>query len=422
MTRTNALSMLISMKVWLKLLIGSLLGIALGFLLPPDNSAVVSAVAWLEQLSIHIGTYAMLPTLIFALSVAVFEIRQDNKMWPLVFRSAAILVLASIVIIGSGIFITIVFPPARIPILIEGQKESLSLDISQGILELFPPDMFSALFSGGSYILPACVFAFFLGAGLSYDRSYSKPVTSLIDSLSRIFYYIAAFFSEILGLLMIALGAYWAIQFHGAIKAEVFHDLILLLGIWGVVLAFILLPLFLYILGPKTKVWKQLYGAVGPALAGFFSGNINFTLPVLIRHAKENHGVRRRSSAVTLAVFANFSRAGSAMVAAMALIVIIKSYSSLGVTTADLFFIFVQALGISFLLARHPGDGAYAALAVLCTSFGRGFEAGYLIVKPIAFYLIAVGTLIDVMVASLATYAIGKLSGFQEDKEARHFI
>jgi len=112
---------------------------------------------------------------------------------------------------------------------------------------------------------------------------------------------------------------------------------------------------------------------VGPALAGFFSGNINFTLPVLIRHAKENHGVRRRSSAVTLAVFANFSRAGSAMVAAMALIVIIKSYSSLGVTTADLFFIFVQALGISFLLARHPGDGAYAA-AQLAQSLGYGAD------------------------------------------------
>jgi Na+/H+-dicarboxylate symporter len=274
----------------------------------------------------------------------------------------------------------------------------------------------------GIYLLPVYVFAFFLGMGLSYDRNYTKPVIALIDSLSRIFYHIASFFSEILAIVMIALSAYWAIRFHNVLKADVYRDLITLLGVFSLVLGFGILPLFLYLITPKCNPWAVLYGSLGQALASFFSGDINFSLPVIFRHAKENLGIRRRSNAVTVSLFTIFGRAGSAMVAAAAFIVIIKSYISLPIAPGDIFAIGVRAFAISFLLARHPGNGAYTALAVLCLGYGRGFEAGYLILKPLAFYLIAVGTFLDVMIASFASYAIARTSGFQEDKGVGHFI
>lgn len=410
------------MKVWMKLVIGAILGMILGFLLPQENQEIQAALEWLQQLAISIGRYTLLPTLVFALTIAVYELRQDKRMWGLIFKTVLVLAASTIFIIGSGMLVTMLFPPARIPILIEGQRESIQLDIGRGILEMFPSNMFSALTSSASYLVPACVFAFFLGAGLSYDRTYSKPVISLVDSLSRIFYYITIFFSEILGLTMILLGAFWAVRFHEALQAEVFMDILKLLGVYGVILSFVILPLFLYLLGPKINPWKQLYAVLAPALAGFFSGDINFTLPLMLRTARENHGVKRRSNTITLAIFGIFGRAGSAMVAAISLIVIIKSYSSLGVNAADLLKIGTQALLVSVLLGRHPGSGAYAALAVLCANYGRGFEAGYLILKPIAFYLVSIATLIDVVTASLASYAIGRWSEFQEDREARHFI
>jgi hypothetical protein len=110
------------------------------------------------------------------------------------------------------------------------------------------------------------------------------------------------------------------------------------------------------------------------------------------------------------------------MVAAMASIVIIKSYSILGIPLKDVAAIGLQAFLISFFLAGHPGNGAFTALAVLGMSYGNNLEAGYLILKPIAFYLVAVGTFLDVMFCSFASYAVGKWSGFQEDKDVRHFI
>jgi len=81
-----------------------------------------------------------------------------------------------------------------------------------------------------------------------------------------------------------------------------------------------------------------------------------------------------------------------------------------------------RALLISFLLAGYPGNGAYIALAALCQGYGRGFEAGYLILMPMAFYLIAIGTFLDIMINSVATYGISRVSGYQEDKELRNFI
>jgi Na+/H+-dicarboxylate symporter len=410
------------MKVWLKLLIGSCLGVVIGLYLPADFHIMGVDIAWLGGLAIRIGRYCLAPMLVFSLTIAVYELRQDGQFWGLVLKTFLVIIFSSAFIISAGILITFFFPPSRIPILIEEQAEAITLNTSESILQLFPSNMFTAVFGERISLLPVLVFAFFLGMGLSYDRNYSKPVISIVDSLSRIFYHIASFFSEILGIVMIILSAYWAIRFQSVLKADIFKDLIILLGISCGVLGFGILPLFLYLLKPKTNPWVILYGSLSQAFAGFFSGDIYFTLPVIFRHVKDNLGTRRRSNAVTVSLFAVFGRAGSAMVAAVAFIVIINSYSSLGITMRDIFIIAGRALLISFLLAGHPGSGSYIALAVLCLGYGRGFEAGYLILKPLAFYLIAVGTFLDVMINSIASFGIARISGFQEDKELGHFI
>ncbi|MDR3247186.1 MAG: cation:dicarboxylase symporter family transporter [Treponema sp.] len=410
------------MKVWVKLLLGSLAGILAASFLPQDNGQVMAIIGWLEALALRIGRYAVVPLLAFSLSIAIYELRQDNRFWPLVLRSFLFIAGSAVFVIAAGVVTVQLFYHGRIPIHIEEEMGTIALDTAGNILDLFPSNMFQVLVSNGTYLFPVCVFAFFIAMGLSYDRSYTKPVIAFFDSLSRIFYHITVFFSEILGLIMIILAAYWAIRFRGVLQAEVYNDLIALLWIFSMVLCFIILPLFLYFLKPKVNPWAVLYGTLGPALTAWFSGDTNFTLPILLRHGKENFGVRRRANTVTLTLFNTFGRAGSAMVAAVAFIVIIKSYSSLDITMADSFSIGLRAFCISFFLASHPGNGAYTALAVVCMGYGRGFEAGYLLLKPLAFYLITIGTFMDMMIASFSSFVIARLSGFQEDKSPRHFI
>ena len=403
------------MKVWVKLLIGSILGITLGLLLP-ENPRVMEGLAWLEQFALRVGRYAVIPMLVFLLTIGIYELLQDKQFWPLVLKNCLMIAGVSLFVIALGILATLVFPPARIPILAEEQLQTIGLDVAQNINELFPYNMFGVLAGDGVYLFPVCVFAFFLGLGLSHHRSHNKPVITLLDSLSHVFYNIALFFIEILGFVIIVLSSYWAVCFRHVLRTDIFLDLILLLGIFAVVLGFGIFPLLLYFVRPKTNPWAVLYGSLGPAIIAFFSGDINISLPVLLSHSTANLGVQRKSAAVSLTLLTTLCRAGSAMVAAVAFIVIFKSYSSLGITPAEILSISVRALAISFLLARHPGDGAYTALAVLCLGYGKGFEAGYLILKPLAFYLIAIGAFLDVMIASFASYVTAWLCGFVEEK------
>jgi len=410
------------MKVWVKLLIGSILGMTIGFLLP-NSENVYMTLQWLEKLAIGIGRYAVIPVLVFSLIVAVYELRMDEQFWPMVLKNFLLIAAASFFVIFSGIIVTSIFSPSRIPIETVEQVEAINLSLGDNILELFPSNMFSVLAGSGMYLFPVFVFAFFLGMGLNYDRNYSKPVISLVDSLSRIFYHVASFFSEILGFILIVLAAFWAVRFNGVMQAKVFKVLIILLGVFSVVLCFGILPLFLYLLKQKVNPWRVLYGFLGPGIAAFFSGDVNFSIPVLQRHSKENFGIRRRSSALSISLFTIFCRCGSAMVAAAAFIVIIKSYSYLRIGTLDLLTIGLYAFFISFVLARHPGEGAYIALAALCLFYGGGeYKAAYLIMKPIAFYLIAIGTFIDVMLNAFGTYVLARTNGFIEEKNLVHFI
>jgi Na+/H+-dicarboxylate symporter len=393
------------MKIWLKLLVGAILGMLLGRFIPSDNQEMMSVLLWAEDMAIRIGRYSLAPILVFSLTMAICELRQEKRFWSMIFRTFLVMLVSAVFVISAGILAVSIFPPAPIPVQISEQVKMISLETREQLRDIFPSNMFSVLIGDG--VFPICVFAFFCGMGLSHDRHVCKPVITVVDSLSRIFYQIVSFFSEILGLAMIALGAYWTVQSREA--GSDFQNFMHILGILGAVLGVVLLPLLLHFFKDKRNPWMAVYGALGPGIAALFSGDINFSLPLLMRQAKEGLGIRRRVNMITLPLFATFGRAGSAMVAAVAFIVIVKSYSSLEMTTMHIISIGIRALVISFFLSRYPGDGAYTALALLCQNYGAGYQAGYLILKPIAFYIIAIGACLDVLIAFYATYAIDKM-------------
>ena len=106
------------MKIWLKILIGSILGIIIGFLLPYDNPLILNRLAWFGELAIQIGRYGLVPVLLFSLTIAVYELRQDGQFWGLVFKTLLVIIFSSVFVIGAGILATLFFHPARIPILV----------------------------------------------------------------------------------------------------------------------------------------------------------------------------------------------------------------------------------------------------------------------------------------------------------------
>ncbi|MDR1230614.1 MAG: dicarboxylate/amino acid:cation symporter [Spirochaetaceae bacterium] len=415
------------MKVWVKLLTGAILGVVLGFMLPfEENGMLAGAIEFLPRLALRIGRYVAPPLIVFSLTVAIYELRLQGRFWQLLGKCVLVILLTSVIILTFGIGAArLFFSNGRIPIIVESAAEIVPVSVEQSAFDVFPSNMLSVLSGDGLFILPLCVFAFFMAIGLTCDKNHARPMLAFFDSVSRVFFHIAAFVSELIGFVIIVLAASFAWQYRLLLAKGIFSSFIKLLFGITFALVFVVLPLFLYLFRRRKKLspWAKVYGSFGTAIAAFFSGDINFTLPVLFLHGKENLGMNRQVNTVAPLLYTMIGRSGSAMIAAVSFLVILQSYSSLEISIDQVMQIWIRALLLSLMLGRNSGDGAFAALAALCLWTQGGFETGYLILKPISFLLVACATLIDSMVTMLGSYAVARITpDSYTEKSVRHFI
>lgn len=107
------------MKIWIKLLIGSLIGLAAGFFIPVQAQGVFDSVS---SLLIGIGRYALFPFIFFSLGIGTSELRQEKRLLRVYFSIFKYLVLSAGLLIIIGTLSVLVFPPERIPITIEADR------------------------------------------------------------------------------------------------------------------------------------------------------------------------------------------------------------------------------------------------------------------------------------------------------------
>lgn len=393
------------MKIWIKVLLGSCIGGLLGAYLPAAGESFFRITA---PLVINIGYYVLFPLVFFSLGLGVFELRKEALTLRVLGRSALYLISATLLLTIIGIASVLLLAPDRIPIIIEQESPYAVPGFTDILYMIFPRNIFSLFSAAGSYLLPLYTLAFFLGLNFTFDRSITKPVVQLFDSLSRILYHANRFLVEILGLGMIILTANLFFTVRSIPEFELFGQLLLLLTIDTVLILFGVFPLILYFLSGKENPYKWLYGIITPLLAAAVSGDINFTLGSLIHHSRENLGVSRRVGSAVLPLYALFGKAGSALVSSVAFIVILKSYSSLGVTFPAVLWVMLFVFLVSFMTGPFPGSAVFISLALLCSWYGKGIEEGYLILQPVMPLLISFGVFLDTATAAFATLLVAR--------------
>lgn len=410
------------MKIWIKLLIGVGIGIILGFTLSTEGTGNEELFSFLWELVINIGRYGIFPLIFFGLTIGTHELREEKRVFKTYLRIILYLVLSTAILVVIGTLSVIVISPERVPIIIEESVEFTLPDIKDVLLSVFPKNLFQVFGLGGNFMFPLFFLAFFLGLNFAFDKVITRPVTQFFDSMSRIFYQINSFIIEVIGFGMIALSTYFIMQLKLTDELDLFTQLITILIIDTAIVVFGLYPALLYFFGGKKNPYKWLYGIFAPAITGFISRDSYFSLSMLTRHTKENLGVPRKIGTSGLSFFAIFGKAGSAMVTGITFLVILKSYSSLGIDVTQVLWVMVYSFLISFTLSSVPGLGAFVALSVLCSLYGNGVEEGYLIVQPIAPLLVSFGAMIDVVTSALATFLVAKRQNIQEEVEVQDFI
>jgi aerobic C4-dicarboxylate transport protein len=408
------------MKIWLKILVGSLLGILLGLFLPagPKSMEVFS---YISRLFIQIGRYVLFPLAFFSLAVGTFELKRERMILPVYGRIALYLLGSCLILVVVGIVSVLIFSPQRIPIPVAQENATRLPGIQETLLNIFPSNLFQVFAGSGQILIPLAVLAFLLGANLNFDPRVTSPVVEQFDSLNRIFYHINSLACELFGFAMIVLSAYLLMTLR-QYELRQFRQIMVILTIDVALVVFAVYPLLLYFLCDRENPYKWLYAMIAPALAGFFAGDHYLATTLLAKHGYENLGVPRRVGSAVYPLFAVFGRAGTAMVSAAGFLLVLKSYSSLEVSFLQALWTILFTILVSLALGSVPGLGAYVAISTLCGIYGRGIQEGYLILKPIAPLLVSYGVILDVLAAGFSSMLVARQVKVQQEIDIYDFV
>jgi len=406
------------MKIWIKLLIGSLIGLAAGFFIPVQAQGLFDSVS---SLLVGIGRYALFPFIFFSLGIGTSELRQEKRLLRVYFSIFKYLVLAAGLLIVIGTLSVLVFPPERIPITIEADRAFIPVGVVDGLKVIFPRNLFAVFFGSGDFLLPVVVLAFLLGLNMDFDRQLTRPVVQLFDSLSRIFYHLNSLIVELFAIALIAIAAARISHLSHA-ELGMYKQIIIIVAVDVVVVAFGVFPGALYLMGIRENPYRWLYASIGPAIAGLFTGDQYISLGIVTKHGKESLGVPRMVGSAVYPLFAILGRAGTAMVATVSFILILRSYSSLEITFLQTLWVMFFSFVVSFILGAMPGNGAFFAIFMLCSLYAKGLQEGYLILKTIAPLLVSFGAFIDVLTSAFVSLLIAREENVWTEVEAENFI
>ena len=409
------------MKVWIKYLIGVALGVLAAFILPAENAAFANAVSFLTELFIRIGRYVVVPLLFTSAIVAVSKLRTSKLLLKTTWLTVLIIVASSLILTLIGLISILLVKLPRIPITVDVATEAFNLNVKGLILSLFPYSGFGAVMEG-SFLLVCLIFAFIIGWESASEETTFKPVFVISDSFSNLFYNIAAFFTEIMSILCIAIVCYWTMDFRNVIEPGIYTPMIIMFIVDFIVVAGIIYPIILHFVCHDPHPYKVLFACFAPLILSFFGGDSNLVIPLANRHLRDSLGIRRRCRGFTYPLFAIFARGGSALVTTISFILIWRSYSSLSIPMSDILWIFGLSFGLSFLLGGIPSGGAFVLLTILCSKYARGFETSFLLLKPASVIICSFAALFDTLTAMVGTYIVAVKTKNIEHHSITHFI
>lgn len=409
------------MKVWIKYLIGIVLGITAAFILPLNIPSVDSAVSTLSEIAIRFGRYALIPLLFFGTAMSMFNLRNKKHILKTSLWTAGTLIGSTLILVALGLISILIVALPRIPITGEKISEVPAINIKEMILSVFPFSGFDS-FKDGIFLLPVFFLAAFVGGACASDTTESKPILSLLGSAMKLCQTMSSFFVEWLSVGMIGISCYWTLQARAIFSEPTFIPIFFMLLSDFIIVAGIIYPLILRFLCRDLRPYHVLYASICSIITAFFTGDSNLSLLTNYRHSKESLGIHDETNNFALPLFSIFARGGTALVTSICFVMILRSYSSLGFTILDVFWIFAVSFVTSFALGNFPVGGTFVSLTVICAMYGRGFEAGYLLLRPAMPILCSFAAAFDVLSAITGNYIVAVKTKKIDRIELKHYI
>jgi Na+/H+-dicarboxylate symporter len=395
------------MKLWMRILTGSVIGFFLGLYIPLAGGDSVEVMRTITTIITSVGRYALLPFVFFGMSVGVYELAADRLTAKVFGKSALVIIATTLGMVVVGTLIVLLLAPRRIPPIFQESAIPPLPTVPGLLLSVFPRNLFSIFAQSGDYLLPVAVAAILVGLLLYREGATVVPLADVADSAARVFYRLNSWIVEALAVGVVAVVAFFVMSLRTVSDLQLFAPLLLVVGAISALFVVIVLPGTIFLLCDRYNPFAWLYGVVNPSIIAFFSGNSYFALGALLRVCKENYGISRSVSAPVTTLSAVFGKAGSAMVTAASFLTVLRSYTALGITGGQVIVVMLLSFAVSFVLGAVPGATVLVGLSVLARVFGQGIDEIYLILLPALPILTGIAVLTDTVAAAFVSFLIG---------------
>ncbi len=409
------------MKLWFKFAAGLIFGAALYLILPSSYLSDGSVIALLSEISLRAGYYVVLALICINLPLGIQKVSESGNLWKYLGKTLIFNIISLFSATILGIAAALVALPVRIPLMADISAPTTARPLD-AVINIFPKALGPAMVGMSDFAIPVLAFAFAIGLAMAHDTVAARPLAYLLDSASRVLYTVNTFITELIGIFLIPLGARSLHILSSTLSDGAFGTFALLLGGFAMLVLLIVLPVTAYFLGGRKNPYPLIFSNLASMLASVTTGNLRFSTGTALREASENLGVKRRYNSLSMPIGLVFGRAGTALVSAMALVIILSSYSPVVISGLNLLVILALVPISTILASASPGNGPIIAITFACSLFGRGFENGFLVMVPFAFVLAMTAALLDTAWIGCAQLLASPRIIQADMKSPQHFI
>ncbi|HBK61683.1 MAG TPA: dicarboxylate/amino acid:cation symporter [Firmicutes bacterium] len=295
------------MKLWVKILIGFVLGAVVGLIVGPS----IAAIKPLGDLFIRLIKMLIVPMVFCSLVVGASSIGDLKKLGRVGGKTLAYFLVTTAIAITLAILLALVIDPSAGYVVGEvGTYTPKPMpNIVDTFLNMVPTNPISA--AANDNILQLIVFALFMGIGISLLGEKGKPALAFFDSVAEVMYKITAIVMGFAPIGVFALIA-WVTGTSGSAVLLPLAKLIFVVYLANILHAIIVYSGAVYIWAKINPItfFRGFFEAMAVA---FSSCSSSATLPISMRCAQDNLGVSKEISSFVQPLGATINMDGTAI-------------------------------------------------------------------------------------------------------------
>lgn len=374
---------LIKKRLWLKILIGMVLGVGVGTLLGPSAGLVPPDIArpisnWLAipgQIFLVLVQMIVIPLIFASLILGIAASENMEQLRKLGSRVVGYFILTTILAIVIGLAVTLIIQPGKfipgellhqaignqaVPLPPEAAESPTLEKLPDAIVRLLPQNPLNAMVGG--QMLQVVLFSIIFGLALvTLAPKQAEPLLTLLSSLQEVCMTVVKW-----AMLMAPLAVFGLLA---QISTKIGIDVLAGLGIYvGTVLLGLFLLLIIYLLivyfVSRISPVKFLKAIREAQLLAFSTSSTAAVMPVSMKAAEEKLGVRSSISHFVIPLGATINMNGTALYQGAATVFLAQVFGvELGIS--KMIFIILTTVGASIGTPSSPGVGIIILATVL---------------------------------------------------------